>query len=95
MLRHNAKFARLVVALLSVVLAVFMTVEVSHCHPASNPCSTHCQLCSSAHIAVDAQPSWLTGYVLQRLGVVSAGEPSPGSCAVTVTAFIRPPPVSL
>jgi hypothetical protein len=88
-------FVALLCVVLAVVLAAFMTVEIAHNHPAGDASSNHCQFCASAHVAIDAQPSWLTGYVLRLVGVVSAGEPSPGSCPVVVTAFIRPPPAVL
>lgn len=79
------------------VLAVFMTVEVAHNDPANPGGSvdtSHCQLCAAAHIAVDTQPTWMTAYVLRLIERVSIGEPDPGSSAVVVTAFIRPPPFS-
>jgi hypothetical protein len=43
---------------------------------------------------VDTQPTWMTAYVLRLIERISIGEPAPGSSAVVVTAFIRPPPVS-
>jgi hypothetical protein len=35
----------------------------------------------------------MTAYVLQLIERISIGEPDPGSIAVVVTAFIRPPPI--
>jgi len=78
--------------MLCVVLAVFMTVEVSHSHPADPQGAAHCQWCASAHVATDTQPAWMTAYVLRLIERVSIGEPDPGSSPVIVTAFIRPPP---
>ena len=80
---------------LGLLLAVFMTLEVAHTHPTDardNGASAHCQICTTAHVAVDSKPSWLTGYVMHLIGTVSQGEPSSGSRVVVVTAFIRPPP---
>ena len=93
-LKPEAKFGKLLAVLLCVVLAVFMTVEVAHSDPAGSADTSHCQLCASAHVAIDTQPTWMTAYVLRLIERISIGETSPGSSAVVVTAFIRPPPVS-
>ncbi len=92
---YSAKFARVLVTLLCVLLAVFMTVEIAHHHPAGVPdgAPTQCQFCATAHVAIASQPSWLTSYVLHLIGIVSIGETSRGSRTVVQTAFIRPPPV--
>lgn len=93
-MKSKSKLAGILVGLLCLVLAVFMTAEVAHSH-ADVAAAAHCQLCSTAHLAIDVEPSWLTPAILLLLGIVSLGEPSPGSRAVLVTAFIRPPPASL
>jgi hypothetical protein len=90
----KSKFGRLLAVLLCAVLAVFMTVEVAHNDHAGPADNAHCQLCASAHVAIDTQPMWMTAYVLRLIERISIGEPDPGSSAVVVTAFIRPPPVS-
>ena len=89
---ESSKFVRVMVTVLCVFLALFMTAEVAHVHADGTPDAIHCQFCSTAHVAVTSQPSWLTGYVLHLIGIVSIGEPSPGSRVVIRTAFIRPPP---
>jgi hypothetical protein len=97
LLTSRAKFGKLLALVLCVVFAVFMTVEVAHTDaddPTGAADSTHCQLCATAHVAVDTQPTWLTAYVMQLIERISIGEPDPGSSAVVVTAFIRPPPFS-
>ncbi len=93
-LTNKLQFGKLLAVLLCVVLAVFMTVEVTHSHPDTPVDASHCQLCASAHVAIDVQPTWMTAYVLRLIERVSSGEVSPGSVAVVVTAFIRPPPFS-
>ncbi len=93
-LTNKIQFGKLLAVLLCVVLAVFMTVEVAHSHPDTPVDASHCQLCASAHVAVDTQPAWMTAYVLRLIERVSIGEACPGSLAVVVTAFIRPPPFS-
>lgn len=90
----SAKFARVIVTLLCVFLAFLMTAEVAHIHPDGSPDAIHCQLCATAHVAVTSPPSWLTGYILHRIGAVTIGEPSRGSRIVVPTAFIRPPPAA-
>jgi hypothetical protein len=92
-LTSKAKFGKLLAVLLCLVLAVFMTVEVAHNDPAGPADPSHCQLCATAHVAIDTQPTWMTAYVLQLIERISIGEPDPGSIAVVVTAFIRPPPI--
>jgi hypothetical protein len=89
----SPKFARVIVTLLCVFLAFFMTAEAAHIHPDGAPDAMHCPLCATAHVAVSSAPAWLTGYVLQLIGAVTLGEPSRGSRIVVPTAFIRPPPV--
>ena len=83
-----------VCAVLCVTIAAFMTVEVSHAH-AGPVDAAHCQLCTSAHVAADIQPAWLTAYVLRLIDVVPVTESSPAPGPVFVAAFIRPPPFSV
>ncbi|RRA49558.1 hypothetical protein [Acidipila sp. EB88] len=84
---------KIILGLLCLLLAVFMTVEVAHSH-ADLVGGSHCQLCASSHLAVDAAPAWLTPLVLFLLGIVSLGEPATGSRPVVMTTLIRPPPSS-
>jgi hypothetical protein len=88
---QRAKFGKLVV-MVCLALAMFMTVEVAHSHAAGPVDSAHCQLCASAHVAVDTQPAWLTTYVLRLIDIVPVVEASTGSSPVIVTTYIRPPP---
>jgi hypothetical protein len=96
-MRHSSQFGRVLVSLLGLFLAVFMTFEVAHGHgnaSAGDPgSSTHCQVCMTAHTAVSSQPAWLTVFVLRLIGEVTIGTPSCGSRVVVFTAYIRPPPV--
>ena len=92
-MRQRIQLARLLIGLLALMLAVFMTVEVAHNHPAGDgSAATHCQICATAHVTAASQPAWLTGFVLHIIGSVSTGEPTRGSRIVVRTAFIRPPP---
>ena len=93
-MRQPNQFGKVLIVLLGALLAVFMTFEVAHSHPAGDvTASAHCQVCATAHAAVASQPAWLTSFVLHIIGKVVLGEPSRGSRAVVHTAFIRPPPV--
>jgi hypothetical protein len=93
-MKRSDQFGKVLVTLLCVALAFFMTVEVSHSHPAGTTenAPIHCQFCATAHVATASQPSWLTGYVLHLIGIVASGEPSVGTRPVVFTTFIRPPP---
>ena len=91
-LSQKAKFGKLLVIVVCLALAMFMTAEAAHSHAAGPADSAHCQLCASAHVAVDTQPAWLTSYVLRLIDLVPVAEASPGSSPVVVTAYIRPPP---
>ena len=93
-MKSKSKFAGIIVGLLCLILTVFMIAEVAHSH-ADIAAAGHCQLCAAAHLATDVQPAYLTPVLLLLLGTVAPGEPSPGSRAVLVTAFIRPPPTSI
>jgi hypothetical protein len=97
LIRHANQTGRVLISLLGLLLAVFMTFEVAHGHTGTGAnapdASTHCQLCMTAHTAVSIQPAWLTEFVLQLIGQVSIGETSCGSRVVAFTAYIRPPPV--
>ncbi len=92
-MKPNSKVARIFVCLLCVILTVFMIAEVAHSH-ANLAAAGQCPFCATAHDAINTGPAWLTPFVLELLGVVRLGEPLPGSLAVLVTAFIRPPPAS-
>jgi hypothetical protein len=91
----KGRFGKVFACVFCLILTVFMTVQVAHVHADAAMDSSHCQICSAAHIAVDAKPAWLTPFVLELIRMVSLGEPATGSRAVLVTAFIRPPPASL
>jgi hypothetical protein len=92
MRRDVSQRGKVLVAILCVLLAVFMTVEISHSH-GTNMDPMQCQFCATAHVALASQPSWLSSYVLHLIRIVAIGEPSLGSQPVVSTAFIRPPPV--
>ena len=92
-MKSKSKFIRILVGFMCLVLAVFMTAEVAHTH-ADVAASGHCQLCTAAHLAIDVRPASLMPVMLLLLGRVAMGDPSPGSRAVLITAFIRPPPAS-
>jgi hypothetical protein len=91
-LNQKIKFGELMVLLVCLALAIFMTVEVAHFHD-SGIDSAHCQLCASAHIAVDSQPAWLTSHVLRLIELVPTQDVSPRAGPVILTAYSRPPPV--
>lgn len=94
-MRQPTQLGKVLIGLLSLLLAVFMTFEVAHSHTAvagDINASTHCQICATAHVAIAGQPAWLTGYILHLIGTVTIGEPTRGSRIVVRTAFIRPPP---
>jgi hypothetical protein len=93
--KPSGKFGKVLIYSFCLLVAVFMTVQVAHVHTDPTLDSAHCQICSSAHIATGANPAWLTPFVLELIGLVSVGDPSPGSRSVVVTSFIRPPPASL
>ena len=90
-LKQQLKFGKLLVLVVCLALAIFMTAEVSHFH-GSGIDSAHCQLCASAHIAVDAQPAWLTAYVLRLIEFVPTTDVSPRAAPAMLTAYSRPPP---
>jgi hypothetical protein len=89
------QFGKVLAGLLCLVLACFMTVEVAHNHPAGDLDGAHCPICATAHIAIDSHPNAIVAQVLHVVAAITAGEPLPGSRAVVVTAFIRPPPAPL
>ena len=91
----KGRFGKVLACVFCLILTVFMTVQVAHVHADPAMDSSHCQICSAAHIAVDVKPAWLTPFVLELIRIVSLGEPATGSRAVLVTAFIRPPPATL
>lgn len=78
--------------LLSLVLVCFMTVEVAHGHPASDPTGQHCQICSIAHMAIENHPTIFTQRIEHVVAAILPAEPRPGSRTVVFTRFIRPPP---
>ena len=90
----KGRFGKVLTCLFCLTLTVFMTVQVAHVH-ADSASASHCQVCASAHNAVDVKPAWLTPFVLELIRIISLGEPATGSRAVLVTAFIRPPPATL
>ena len=91
-LNQKVKFGKLLVLVVCLALAIFMTVEVTHFHD-SGIDAAHCQLCASAHIAVDSQPAWLTTYVLRLIELVPVTDVSPRAGPAILTAYSRPPPV--
>ena len=94
-MRQPTQYGKVLIGLLSLLLAVFMTVEAAHTHSTitgDGTSSAQCQICATAHVAVAGQPAWLTGYVLHLIGTVTLGEPTRGSRIVVRTSFIRPPP---
>ena len=94
-MRHKDQLGRVLIVLLGLLLAVFMTVEIAHSHSTEAGAITgaaHCQICATAHVASASEPAWLTGFVLLLLGTVILGEPSPGLRPVLHALFIRPPP---
>jgi hypothetical protein len=91
----KGKFGKVLTYVFCLILTVFMTVQVAHVHADPAMDSSHCQICSAAHIAVDVKPAWLTPFVLELIRIISLGEPATGSRAILVTAFIRPPPATL
>lgn len=86
------RYWKALACLLSVVLACFMTVEAAHGHPANDPAGQHCQICAMAHMAVASQPTIFVPRVEHVVARVILAESRPGSRAVVVTRFIRPPP---
>ncbi len=90
-MHRKFKFGKLLVLVVCLALTIFMTVEIAHAHNAGAD-SSHCQLCASAHIAIDTQPAWLTVYVLRLIEVVPVADASPRAGPVILTAYIRPPP---
>lgn len=89
-----SKVARFFIVALCCVLLLFLTVEIAHGHADGAPDAAHCPLCAAAHVAIGVSPAWLTAAIFLLLGILCMGDSSPGSRAVLVTAFIRPPPVS-
>lgn len=95
-MRPPSQLARLLICLQVLLLAVFMTVEVSHSHPVhagGHDDSIHCELCATAHVATADVASWPMISVLYVTGTITPGEPLRGSRRVVRTAFIRPPPL--
>ncbi len=90
-MKPRSRVVGIVVGLLCLILMVFMTAEITHSH-AGIAGDGHCQFCTLAHVAIEAEPDGLTPLALLVLGLIGIGEPQAGSRAVLVTAFIRPPP---
>ena len=86
---------RVLAVVLCAVLFLFMTAALAHSHADEPSSSSHCQICSTAHLVADPQPPALCSLTWFQVGQVALGEVSAGSRAVLVTAFIRPPPASL
>jgi len=89
-----SKVAKLLTIAFCCVLLLFMTVEIAHGHADGVPDAAHCPLCGIAHMTVSVAPAWLITAIFLLLGILCMGDSSPGSRAVLVTAFIRPPPTS-
>ena len=90
-MKPRSKALAILLGLLCIALAVFMTVEASHSH-VGVAASGHCSLCASAHLAIHTEPAWLTPLILLLLGTVFFGEALPGSRPLLLTSCIRPPP---
>lgn len=87
-----ARHWKALACLLSLVFVCFMTIEVSHGHPASDPTGQYCQICSIAHMAVENHPIVFTQRIEHVVAAIIPADSRPGSRAVVFTRFIRPPP---
>ena len=95
-MKHRTQLGRLLALCLSVVLAVFLTVQVAHSHDldsaGENP--GHCPICQLAHVSTGAQAVVTIAAPMQFQPHLILSEPSPGSPVIAFNHVSRPPPAS-
>ena len=94
-LKKILKFGRLIAALVCLQFFVLMTAEAAHAHHPDAFHTDHCLLCATAHIPLAAKPVQLPARSSGCILELAMGETSRGARFVSLTTFIRPPPLSV